>query len=73
MTAFPVISHAHLPGCFSCEFSAFRHYSLNATMCVAQYTHTKAEFSVLNHASDWTFGHFDSIGDGWVGNEFVAR
>ena len=32
-----------------------------------------AEFRVLNETSDWTFGHFESIGDGWVQNDFVAR
>jgi len=32
-----------------------------------------AEFTVLSETSDWTFGHFESIGDGWVRNEFVAR
>ncbi len=32
-----------------------------------------AEFQVLNQTSDWTFGHFEGIGDGWVKNEFVAR
>ncbi len=32
-----------------------------------------AEFTVLSETSDWTFGHFEGIGDGWVRNEFVAR
>jgi len=32
-----------------------------------------AEFSVLNQTADWTFGHFEGIGDGWVRSEFVAR
>jgi len=32
-----------------------------------------AEFTVLSQTSDWTFGHFEGIGDGWVRNEFVAR
>lgn len=32
-----------------------------------------AEFRVLNETADWTFGHFENIGDGWVRNEFVAR
>jgi hypothetical protein len=32
-----------------------------------------AEFTVLNQTTDWTFGHFEGIGDGWVRNEFVAR
>ena len=32
-----------------------------------------AEFQILNETSDWTFGHFEGIGDGWVRNEFVAR
>lgn len=32
-----------------------------------------AEFRVLRTAKGWTFGHFHSIGDGWVRNEFVAR
>lgn len=32
-----------------------------------------AEFHVLSETSDWTFGHFEGIGDGWVRNEFVAR
>lgn len=32
-----------------------------------------AEFQVLQETSDWTFGHFEGIGDGWVRNEFVAR
>ncbi len=32
-----------------------------------------AEFQVLSEASDWTFGHFENIGDGWIRNEFVAR
>ena len=32
-----------------------------------------AEFQVLSETPDWTFGHFDSIGDGWVRNEYVAR
>ena len=32
-----------------------------------------AEFQVLSETPDWTFGHFESIGDGWVRNEFVAR
>ncbi|MDB5387201.1 MAG: hypothetical protein JWM11_2847 [Planctomycetaceae bacterium] len=32
-----------------------------------------AEFQVLSETSDWTFGHFEGIGDGWVRNEFVAR
>ncbi|MBS0201807.1 MAG: hypothetical protein JSS49_02835 [Planctomycetes bacterium] len=32
-----------------------------------------AEFTVLSETTDWTFGHFESVGDGWVRNEFVAR
>lgn len=32
-----------------------------------------AEFTVLSETGDWTFGHFENIGDGWVRNEFVAR
>lgn len=32
-----------------------------------------AEFQVLNQTADWTFGHFEGIGDGWIRNEFVAR
>lgn len=32
-----------------------------------------AEFQVLQITSDWTFGHFEGIGDGWVRNEVVAR
>ncbi len=32
-----------------------------------------AEFQILEETSDWTFGHFGGIGDGWVRNEFVAR
>ncbi len=32
-----------------------------------------AEFRVLEQTADWTFGHFEGIGDGWVRNEFVAR
>lgn len=32
-----------------------------------------AEFQILNETADWTFGHFEGIGDGWVRNEFVAR
>jgi tetratricopeptide (TPR) repeat protein len=32
-----------------------------------------AEFTVLGETSDWTFGRFENIGDGWVRNEFVAR
>lgn len=32
-----------------------------------------AEFTVLSETSDWTLGHFEDIGDGWVRNEFVAR
>lgn len=32
-----------------------------------------AEFQVLKETPDWTFGHFEGIGDGWVRNEFVAK
>jgi hypothetical protein len=32
-----------------------------------------AEFEVLTETNDWTFGHFEGIGDGWVRDEFVAR
>lgn len=32
-----------------------------------------AEFEILAVTTDWTFGHFESVGDGWVRNEFVAR
>ena len=32
-----------------------------------------AEFQVLSETADWTFGHFEGIGDGWIRNEFVAR
>ena len=32
-----------------------------------------AEFRILKETSDWTFGHFENIGDGWVRNEFVAK
>ncbi len=32
-----------------------------------------AEFSILSQTNDWTFGHFEGIGDGWVRNDFVAR
>ena len=32
-----------------------------------------AEFQILNETHDWTLGHFEGIGDGWVRNEFVAR
>lgn len=32
-----------------------------------------AEFTILSETADWTFGHFEGIGDGWVRNEFVAR
>ena len=32
-----------------------------------------AEFTILSETPEWTFGHFDQIGDGWVRNEFVAK
>ena len=32
-----------------------------------------AEFQILGQTSDWTFGHFENIGDGWIRNEFVAH
>ena len=32
-----------------------------------------AEFQVLSETPDWTFGHFEGIGDGWIKNEFVAK
>lgn len=32
-----------------------------------------AEFTILSETADWTFGHFEGIGDGWVRNEFVAK
>ena len=32
-----------------------------------------AEFQILNETHDWTLGHFEGVGDGWVRNEFVAR
>lgn len=32
-----------------------------------------AEFQILRETSDWTLGHFENIGDGWVRNEFVAK
>ncbi len=32
-----------------------------------------AEFTVLTETSDWVFGHFEGIGDGWVRKDDVAR
>lgn len=32
-----------------------------------------AEFMVLSETSNWTFGRFEGVGDGWIRNEFVAR
>ena len=32
-----------------------------------------AEFTVLSETSNWTFGRFEGVGDGWIRNEFVAR
>jgi len=32
-----------------------------------------AELTILNETADWTFGHFEGVGDGWVRNEFVAK
>lgn len=32
-----------------------------------------AEFRILSTTSNWTFGRFEGIGDGWIRNEFVAR
>lgn len=32
-----------------------------------------AELTVLSETADWTLGHFEGVGDGWVRNEFVAK
>ena len=32
-----------------------------------------AEFMVLSETSNWTFGRFEGVGDGWIRSEFVAR
>lgn len=32
-----------------------------------------AEFTVLTETSDWVFGHFEGIGDGWVRKDDMAR
>jgi len=32
-----------------------------------------AEFIVLSETSNWTFGRFEGVGDGWIRSEFVAR
>jgi len=32
-----------------------------------------AEFTIRSETSDWTMGHFEGIGDGWVRNEFLAK
>lgn len=32
-----------------------------------------AEFEMLSETPEWTFGHFEGIGDGWIRNEFVAK
>ncbi len=32
-----------------------------------------AEFMILSETSNWTFGRFEGVGDGWIRNEFVAR
>lgn len=32
-----------------------------------------AEFTVLNETPDWVFGHFESVGDGWVRKDATAR
>jgi uncharacterized protein YgiM (DUF1202 family) len=32
-----------------------------------------AEFTVLTETSDWVFGHFEGVGDGWVRKDDVAR
>lgn len=32
-----------------------------------------AEFTILTETSDWVFGHFEGIGDGWVRKDNVAR
>jgi hypothetical protein len=32
-----------------------------------------AELTILSETADWTFGHFEGVGDGWVRNEFVAK
>ena len=32
-----------------------------------------AELTILSETTDWTFGHFEGVGDGWVRNEFVAK
>lgn len=31
------------------------------------------EFKILSKTSDWVFGHFENVGDGWVRREFVAE
>lgn len=32
-----------------------------------------AEFTVLTETSDWVFGHFEGVGDGWIRKDDVAR
>jgi tetratricopeptide (TPR) repeat protein len=32
-----------------------------------------AEFTVLSENGDWSFGHFEGIGDGWLRREHTAR
>ncbi|MEQ1825546.1 MAG: tetratricopeptide repeat protein [Pirellula sp.] len=32
-----------------------------------------AEFTILDDAGEWTFGHFEGVGDGWVRNDTIAR
>jgi Tetratricopeptide repeat len=32
-----------------------------------------AEFTILDETSEWTFGQFEGIGEGWVRNQFIAK
>lgn len=32
-----------------------------------------AEFTILSQTTEWTLGHFEGIGDGWVRNNSIAR
>ncbi|RLS75921.1 MAG: hypothetical protein DWI02_11830 [Planctomycetota bacterium] len=60
-------------GVITAETSARKGTGASYEVAFDQPLRDGAEFQILSETADWTLGHFEGVGDGWVRNEFVAR
>jgi tetratricopeptide (TPR) repeat protein len=60
-------------GVITAETSARKGTGASYEVAFDQPLRDGAEFQILSKTADWTLGHFEGVGDGWVRNEFVAR